>query len=128
MDVLKIAAVGITGVLIAIQFKNQKPEYSMYISIASAVLIFFYAAGKLSFIIETIEKLQNYIHINSAYIRTLVKMLGITYVAEFSAGICKDAGYQAIAGQIEIFGKLAILAVSMPILSSLLELIDGFLK
>lgn len=55
-------------------------------------------------------------------------MLGITYVAEFSAGICKDAGYQTIALQIEIFGKLAVLVLSMPVLMALLNTIKDFLS
>ena len=57
----------------------------------------------------------------------LIKMLGITYVAEFSAGICRDAGYQTVAAQIEIFAKIMILALSMPILLALLKTIRTFL-
>lgn len=55
-------------------------------------------------------------------------MIGIAYVGQFSAGICKDAGYSAIAGQIEIFSKLSILVLSMPVLMALMETILGFLS
>ena len=65
---------------------------------------------------------------DTAYISTLIKMSWITYVAEFSSGICKDAGYQTIAVQIEIFGKLMILVLSMPILTALLDTIREFLS
>ena len=58
----------------------------------------------------------------------MLKMIGITYIAEFSSGICKDAGYQTIAGQIEIFGKLTILTLGMPVLMALLETIREFLS
>ena len=58
----------------------------------------------------------------------LLKMIGITYVAEFSANLCKDAGYQAVAGQIEMFGKLSILVISMPVLLALLDTISQFLR
>ena len=54
-------------------------------------------------------------------------MVGITYVGQFSAGICRDAGYSSIAGQIEIFSRLAILVISMPVLTALMETIQGFL-
>ena len=67
------------------------------------------------------------IRINRIYLTTLIKMTGITYIAEFASGICKDAGYGAIGSQIEIFGKLSILAVSMPIVLALLETLQGFL-
>ena len=65
--------------------------------------------------------------LDSSYLNTLLKMLGITYVGQFSAGICKDAGYSSIAGQIELFARLAVLAVSMPVLLALLETVHDFL-
>ena len=74
------------------------------------------------------RRIEEYIKINNVYLTTLLKMIGITYIAEFSAGICKDAGYGALGTQIEIFGKLSILAVSMPILLALLETLKVFLS
>jgi len=74
------------------------------------------------------KEIQTYIKINSIYLTTLVKMIGITYIAEFAAGICKDAGYGAVGTQIEIFGKLSVLAVSMPILLALIETLQVFLS
>ena len=62
-----------------------------------------------------------------ALLATMLKMIGITYIAEFSSGICRDAGYQTIASQIEIFSKLTILALGMPVLLALLETIQEFL-
>ena len=79
-------------------------------------------------IIDALRTIANYINMDTAYIGTLIKMLGITYVAEFSAGICKDAGYQTIALQLEIFGKLAVLVLSMPVLMALLNTIKEFLS
>lgn len=67
------------------------------------------------------------IRINRIYLTTLLKIAGITYIAEFSSGICKDAGFGSIGSQIEIFGKLSILAVSMPIVLALLETLQSFL-
>ena len=54
-------------------------------------------------------------------------MVGITYVAEFASGICKDAGYGSLGNQIEIFGKLSILGISMPILLALFGTLETFL-
>lgn len=124
---LKIAIAGITGVLLAIQVKGTKTEYGQYLGIAVCVLIFYFVVSKLGVIVEALQKIQGYLSINTAYISTLIKMIGITYIAEFSSAICKDAGYQAIAGQIEIFAKLTILAVSMPILLALLDTMNQFL-
>ena len=76
---------------------------------------------------DTAHQIQSYIHINSVYLTTLLKMAGITYIAEFASGICKDAGYGAIGTQIEIFAKLSILAVSMPVLLAILDTISEFM-
>ena len=84
--------------------------------------------GHLEMLIDTMRKIGSYINIDSIYISTLLKMLGITYVSELSSSICKDAGYQTIAGQIEIFGKLAVFMLSMPVLLTLLDTVRGFLS
>ncbi len=128
MDVVQIGILGIAGTLLAVQFKSGKSEYGIYIGAALSLAIFFFILGKLEVMIEAVKAIGTYIQMDSIYIGTLVKMLGVTYIAEFSSNICKDAGYQTIAKQIEIFGKLAILVMSMPILTALLEAIAGFLS
>lgn len=128
MDVLKIAIAGIAGVLFAVQLKSVRPEYSTYIGLATCVILFFYGVSRLSVVVETLNSIQNYIHISDVYIRVLLKIIGITYIAEFSSAICRDAGYQAVAGQIEVFSKLVILVVSMPVLTALLETIDALIR
>ena len=128
MEVLKIAIAGIAGVLFAVQLKSIRPEYSTYISLATCVILFYYGVSRLSVIVDTLNSIQSYIKISDIYIAVLLKIIGITYIAEFSAGICKDAGYQTVAIQIEIFGKLAVLVLCMPVLLTLLEMIQGFLS
>ena len=128
MGVLQIGIIGVAGTLLALQFKSGKSEYGIYISIALSILVFAGILGHLERLIETIRKIGSYINVDSVYISTLLKMLGITYVSEFSSSICKDAGYQTIAGQIEIFGKLAVFVLSMPVLLALLDTVRGFLS
>ncbi len=128
MTVVTIAVMGIVAVLLAVALKSSKGEYGTYLVMAAGFFIFFYGIGKLKTILDTIKEVQTYIKINSAYLSTLVKMIGITYIAEFAAGICKDAGYGAMGNQIEIFGKLSVLAVSMPILLALIETLQVFLS
>jgi len=127
MTVITIGIVGITAVLLAVQFKGVKSEYGTYLAAAAGCFIFFYGVSKLESIMDAMKQLQEFIHINRVYLTTLLKMVGITYIAEFASGICKDSGYGAIGSQIEIFGKLSILAVSMPILLALMETLQGFL-
>ncbi|RGY99105.1 stage III sporulation AC/AD family protein [Clostridium sp. AM58-1XD] len=127
MTIITMAAAGIAAVLLAVQLKGVKSEYGTYMVIAAGFFIFFYGAGKLGIILDTLEKIISCIKINKVYLNTLLKMVGIAYVAEFSSGICKDAGYSAVGTQIEIFGKLSILAVSMPVFMALIETMQKFL-
>ena len=77
---------------------------------------------------RTVKELIAYAHLETSYFSVILKMVGITYIAEFASGICKDAGYQTIAGQIETFAKLTILALGMPVLTALLETVREFLS
>ena len=128
MNMVQAGIIGVAGVLLAVQFKSGKAEYGIYISIELSLLIFFGILGQIRAVIRMVETIGTYISMDTVYIGTLLKMLGITYIAEFSSSICKDAGYQTIAGQIEIFGKLAVLVLSMPILMALLDAVKGFLS
>ena len=128
MNMIQIGIIGVAGTLLAVQFKSGKSEYGIYISVALSLVIFFAIIGRLEVIIDALRTIANYINMDPAYIGTLIQIRGITYVAEFSAGICKDAGYQTIALQIEIFGKLAVLVLSMPVLMALLNTIKDFLS
>ena len=127
MTVITIGIVGITAVMLAVEMKNMKGEYGVYLVMAAGCFIFFYGVSKMETIFDAMRRVQEFIKINQVYLSTLIKMTGITYIAEFSSGICKDAGYGAIGNQIEIFGKLSILAVSMPIVLALMETLQEFL-
>ena len=126
MSMLQIGILGVAGVLLALQFKSGKSEYGIYISIALGMLIFASLLGKISLLKDVLNEVSNVVVLTSDYFKTLWKILGITYAARSSA-ICKDAGYQTIALQIEVFAKITILVLSLPVLSALLQTIRGFL-
>ncbi len=124
---LKIAMLGIAGVLTGLFLKETRPSFTVFISMASCLLIFFYAVNKLSYLADILTGLRDYVELKDSYLTSLFKIMGITYIADFSSSLCKDAGYTAIAGQIEFFGKITILTVSAPVILALLDTIQGFL-
>ena len=127
MSIIQVGILGVAGILLSVQLKQEKSEVAVYLSIGISLLIFFGILDSLEVLVTTVKDISNFIQIDSSYIVTLIKMLGITYIAEFSSGLCKDAGYSAIATQIEMFGKLTILVLSLPILLALLRTIQEFL-
>lgn len=127
MNIITVGAAGIAAVLLAVWMKGIRGEYGLYVVIAAQLFFMFYGTGRLKEILDIIRQMEQYIKIRPVYLVTLLKMTGVTYAAEFASGICKDAGYGALGKQIEIFGKLTILAVSMPVLLALFGTLDQIL-
>ena len=123
-EIMKIGILGLAGVLLAIQFKTIKPEYATYIGLGLGVLIMGYTLGQFQTLVGSIETLQKYFSGAESYLTILVKVIGITYIGEFCAGICKDAGYGSIADQIEILGKLSVMFAGVPIIMAVIQTLD----
>ena len=126
MEIVKIAALGMTGVLLAVFFRTVKTEYGVFIGILTGFLIFWHTLQNLSLFMEEIQMLQWVVRQDNGFFSILLKVVGITYICEFCAGICKDAGYGAVGGQIEIFGKVMVLLTGLPILLSVIQTIQNF--
>ncbi len=126
-ELIKIAFLGVAGVLLAIQFKAQKPEYGIYIGLAAGILIFSYTVRQVAAVMAQLGQLKAYLGGAETYLAVLLKVIGITYICEFSADICKDAGYGTVAGQIEVLGKLSVMFAGLPVLFAVIGQIQGFL-
>ena len=126
MTIVQAAVLGIAAVALAVQLKPLRQEYSIYLILTAGIVIAFLGMSRLELILETTRTIGSYINVKSVYLGTLLKMVGITYIAEFASGICKDAGFSALGTQVEMFGKLSILAVSAPVLLALLETLQVF--
>lgn len=125
MEMVKIGLIGIVGVLLAVGLKSHKAEYGVYIGIAVCLVILSYTTRYFTAILSGIEQMRGYLNENYRYLTVLLKAVGATYACEFCAGICKDAGYGGIAGQVEMLGKLYILLAGMPVLLALMESIQA---
>lgn len=124
---IRIAVIGVGAAVLAVWVKGIKSEYAVWILLAAGVLTGGALIGKLEVVVSELEVLRRYFHAHGAYIKLLIKIIGITYLAEISADLCRDAGANSLASQIELFGKLSILVLCMPVMTSLLETIDYFL-
>ena len=127
MDIVKISMLGIAGVLLGFMLKGTRPEYAFDVSFGVGILILMAAVSRLEYLYDLLKKMQSSLPIDDSYMTAILKMLGISYIGQFTSGICKDAGYGNIGNQIELFGKLAVMTVSMPILLGLLEAVNSFL-
>ena len=127
MDILKISVLGAAGVLLGILLKDRAPEYVSLISLGIGLVILGLAVGKIGYLFDSLEQLRESLPVDGSYVTTLLKMIGITYIGQFASGICKDAGYGSTGTQIELFCRLSVMVLSMPVLLALLDTIQGFL-
>lgn len=120
---IKVVMVGLMAVLLALSLRQERTGFGMLVVFAASVLILGLSVGKMQSILVVVQRLEDVFQEDAVYVQILLKMLGITYLAEFGSGLCRDAGYGAIGGQIEFYGKLMLLAVSMPIIENLIGVI-----
>lgn len=114
---------GLVTTIIVVTVKQQRPDIALLISLAGGTVILIFVVSSLSVVIETISNLFNKSNMDSVYITTILKVIGIAYLADFGAQLCKDAGESAISAKIELGGKILILLLAIPILTALMELI-----
>ncbi len=95
--------------------------------LVAAICIFFFGITRVNRIIEAVNLVKSGLGISGSYIQMLLKIVGISYICEFSSDICKDSGYSALSNQIHIFGKLSILVISAPVFLKLFDVIGGML-
>ncbi len=127
MNFFGLAIVAIAAALMALNFKSFKSEYGIFISIGVSIVAMGAVLSQLDYLVEIVETIRSYIGLDNVYILTVLKIIGISYVAEFASDVCKDCGYSSMANQVQVVGKLTVLCISMPILLALLETIDGIL-
>lgn len=123
MDIIKLIGMGLIALVIIIIVKQYKPEFAIYVSLAAGILILGMTFDTITQIINLIESYAQKVSISNKFVIVLLKITGIAILAEFATSICKDAGESAIASKIDIGSKILIISTSIPIISSLLEVI-----
>ena len=124
MNVVSICMVSIVGIITYVIIKGLKPEYSIVIIVALSLLFLGWMIDIFGEMETRISEIAADFDTNKSFYKILFKIMGITYLCEFSSGICKDAGVSAVATQIEILGKMLILLSGIPIIISVIEVIN----
>lgn len=123
MEIYQLVAIGIVATSIILILKETRPEFTIFISLVTGVIIFLALIPKLVYLLDVMRDLSQKVDIEIIYFSTILKIIGIAYIVEFGSQLCRDAGENSIAMKIEMAGKLSILVLSIPILLGLMELI-----
>lgn len=126
MELTELVVLAVAGVLLGIQFKGVRQEFAFYIGLVLCILLLGAGLQKMRLVLMQFDVVRSTLAGQGDYLEILLKVIGITYLCEFASGICKDAGYQSVAGQIEVFGKLSVLLSGMPIILAVIRTIQDF--
>ena len=124
MNVVSICMISIVGIITYVIIKGVKQEYSIFIIVALSLLFLGWMIDIFIEMETRISDISANLDMNKSFYKILFKIVGITYLCEFSSGICKDAGVSSVATQIEILGKMLILLSGIPIIISVIEVIN----
>lgn len=128
MDITKVVAAGIVATLLASAVKPVKKEFAFAISIVCSIFIFGYIFSYLKSIVNTINSVIDNFNLDTSMFYIIMKIIFVSYICEFGANICRDAGESAIASKIELFGKIIIVYLSLPVIEAVINLLTGFLR
>ncbi len=128
MEIFKIIGVAFVTAITAILLKSTKPELSFAVTVTGVIIILVFVADMLQNTVNIIAAIANLTGIENGLVKILLKIVGIGYLTEFSAGILNDFGSNAVADKVILGGKLTILILSLPIIEGVLKLVSGFLE
>lgn len=124
-DIFKIVAFAIISVVLILLIKQQKPEIAMLLTIVCSIALLIFALDKMSGVFELLDVLVTKSGINKEFLKIILKITVIAYIVEFGKNICVDAGQSSIATKLEMAGKVIIVVLSLPIISSLVNILTG---
>lgn len=127
MDIFKIAVIGLLGVACSSAVKAYKPDMAIYIVIGTVLILFGFVFSGLTSVFELFDSVYNKIHYGRAFFPILLKTLAVGYVADLTAQLCRDAGENAIAGKVELAGKVIIFCLAAPVMMSLMDTVTRLL-
>lgn len=126
-DVLKLSAVALIAICAVMMIKSYRPELAMQVSIGAGIAILAYGMNTVGGIAQTADSLFSRYGIDPEGMKSIAKMIGIAYIAQFSADTCRDCGESSLAGKVEFAGRLMMVSAALPLVISTLEAIGGLM-
>lgn len=121
MEIVQIVGIGLIAAVLAMIVKEQMPIFSFLIAVFTGIVIFLFLIEKIASVIDVLEELAEKSNVQMIFLKTILKIIGIAYIAEFGGQIVRDAGQESIASKIELAGKILIMVMAIPIISVMIE-------
>lgn len=121
MEIVQIVGLGLVVTFIIVLIKQHRPELALQLSVLTGVIIFGMMLGKIGAVFNVLQDLASKANLNLIYMGTVLKIVGIAYIADFGAQICRDAGEGAVANKIEFAAKILVMVLAIPVILAILE-------
>jgi len=128
MNTIALVGLGLVAAVLSVILRQHKREFGLYIPLAAGVIILAAVVAAMRPALDTVRNLMDAARMNNIYGQTLLKGLAVCYLTQLASDACKDAGETAIAGKVELAGKIAIVVLSLPLFNNLVELITGMIN
>jgi stage III sporulation protein AD len=123
VEIVQVVGLAIVSVVLLLVIRQQRPEIAVLLALVVGLAVFFLVAQRLVAILDFLRDLAARARVDSLYLNTILKIVGIAYIAEIGAQVCRDAEDTTIASKVELAGKVLILVLAMPIVMAILETI-----
>lgn len=123
MEIIQVVGLGLVVTFMILLLKEQKPMFAYILATFAGVFIFITLVGKITDVIQVLKNLAHQANVNQLFLETILKIIGIAYIAEFGAQVTRDAGQGSIAAKIELAGKVLIMVMAIPIITVIIETI-----
>jgi stage III sporulation protein AD len=121
LEIIQVVGLGLIATFLILIIKEQKPIFAFLLAAFVGVIIFISIAGKIAEVLGVLQSLAHQARVNDLFLETILKIIGIAYIAEFGAQVTRDAGQGAIASKIELAGKVLIMVMAIPIITVIIE-------
>ncbi len=123
MEILQIVGFSLLAAVLILLLREEWPALALLLGMAAGVIIFLFLLDYIRVVVLLLEELVKEAGINLLYLDTIIKVVGIAYIAQFGSLICKDAGVGVLAAKIEFAGKILIIILAIPLMMAILEMV-----
>ena len=127
MEIFQIVGLALVATIFSVLLRNDKPELAIQIGIVTGASIFLLMIFKISAVVTLLQEIAKKVNLDTVYLTTVLKIIGIAYITTFGAEVCRDAGESAIAAKVEFAGKIMIMVLTVPILMAVLDIMLGII-
>ena len=121
MDIIQIVGLGLIATFLDPRHQRTKPVFAFLLATFVGIVIFLSLIGKIADVLHVLQNLASRARVNSFFLETILKIIGIAYIAEFGAQVTRDAGQGSIASKIELAGKILIMVMAIPVITVIIE-------